>query len=630
MKRNVTCAAAIVLLSIVSAQLGILHAQGTAFTYQGRVTDNGTDFNGTGLFKFALVTSTNISSQAAATANMGNTSPNEYVSSFNLVNGGNGYSTAPTVTITGGGGSGATATATVSGGVVTAINLISPGSGYSSTPTVSIAAPPADVIYTTYWSNDGTSGGGSQPMTNVTVAVTNGLFTLLLGNTSQPNMTAIPANLFAQQTSLQLQIWFSDGVNGFAMLNPLQNLTPVPYATFANTSSNLTGTLPVQQLNGTIPLAQLPVSVVTNTGTSITLSGTFSGNGAGLTSLNAGAITSGTVAYTRLPGAIPAGTNWTVTGNNSGNFMNGVMQIENQNTTAGCGPALRLINSGTGSPYGALSASVGSTTNGAIATFGNSGAFVASIMVDGSLVSSGSITNNGSINCAGNITSTSGILNGNFAGGMANGAMMVINTNETQPTVIDGITINTTGASPALRVVSNYAPWGALSVSVNNLTNNIAVFGNPNTFTCTIANNGTITANGVVLTSDRNAKENFQSLDPQSVLAKVAALPVTEWNYKSEGQAVQHIGPVAQDFHSAFGLDGKDDKHIAVVDEGGVALAAIQGLNQKVEAKSRELEVRNQNQSSEITALKQQNDALAQRLNDLELIVRQLTANKNK
>jgi hypothetical protein len=628
MKRNVTCAAAFALLLTLSAQPGNLNAQGTAFTYQGRVTDNGTLFNGTGLFKFALVTSTNISSQAVATANMGNTAPNEFVSSYNLVSGGNGYATAPTVTITGGGGSGATATATVSGGVVTAINLITPGSGYSSTPTVSIAPPPADVIYTTYWSNDGSSSGGSQPTASVAVGVTNGLFTLALGNTSQPNMTAIPVNLFAQQTALQLQIWFSDGINGFAMLSPLQNLTPVPYATFANTSSNLTGTLPVQQLNGTIPLTQLPAGVVTNTGTSVTLSGTFSGNGAGLSFLNAGNLSSGTVPLARLPGTLTAGTIWTIAGNNAGNFMNGVMQIENQNTTASCGPALRLINSGTGSPYGALSASVGSTTNGAIATFGNPGAFVASILVDGSITSSGSITNNGSINCGGNITSTGGNVNGNSANGITGGAMTIVNTNLTQPVVIDGITINSTGASPALRVVSNYAPWAALSVSVQNMNDNIAVFGNSSTFTCTIANNGTITANGVVLTSDRNAKENFKPLDPQSVLAKVAAMPVTEWDYKSEGKAIQHIGPVAQDFHSAFGLNGKDEKHISVVDEGGVALAAIQGLNQKLEARSQELEARDQDQSAEIIALKQQNDAMAQRMNELELMVKQLTANK--
>ncbi|MGP8240133.1 MAG: tail fiber domain-containing protein [Limisphaerales bacterium] len=94
---------------------------------------------------------------------------------------------------------------------------------------------------------------------------------------------------------------------------------------------------------------------------------------------------------------------------------------------------------------------------------------------------------------------------------------------------------------------------------------------------------GTVFSRGIALTSDRNLKENFTTLDGQAVLAKVAALPVSGWHYKSDNQGVLHIGPMAQDFHAAFGLNGTDDKHISVVDEGGVALAAIQGLNQKVE-----------------------------------------------
>jgi hypothetical protein len=94
----------------------------------------------------------------------------------------------------------------------------------------------------------------------------------------------------------------------------------------------------------------------------------------------------------------------------------------------------------------------------------------------------------------------------------------------------------------------------------------------------------------VVVGSDRNTKENFQPLDSQTILAKVASLPVTKWNYKIDGRAMQHIGPMAQDFHNTFGLDGVDDKHISMVDEGGVALAAIQGLNQKLEEKDEEIQ----------------------------------------
>jgi len=86
-----------------------------------------------------------------------------------------------------------------------------------------------------------------------------------------------------------------------------------------------------------------------------------------------------------------------------------------------------------------------------------------------------------------------------------------------------------------------------------------------------------------VSVSDRNAKENFASVRPSEVLEKLATLPITSWNYKLDA-STRHLGPMAQDFYAAFGV-GPDDKHIAVVDEGGVALAAIQGLNLKVEEK---------------------------------------------
>lgn len=77
--------------------------------------------------------------------------------------------------------------------------------------------------------------------------------------------------------------------------------------------------------------------------------------------------------------------------------------------------------------------------------------------------------------------------------------------------------------------------------------------------------------------SDRAAKTGIVPVDDAEVLARVAALPVSTWSYISEGSGVRHLGPMAQDFRAAFGI-GEDDRHIAVVDEGGVALAAIKGL----------------------------------------------------
>jgi len=88
--------------------------------------------------------------------------------------------------------------------------------------------------------------------------------------------------------------------------------------------------------------------------------------------------------------------------------------------------------------------------------------------------------------------------------------------------------------------------------------------------------------------SDRNAKENFQPVDRREILERVTRLPVATWNYKAEASAVRHIGPVAQEFYSSFGV-GQDDQHIAPLDANGVALAAIQGLNQKLEDENQAL-----------------------------------------
>ncbi len=63
------------------------------------------------------------------------------ITSIPVATSGSGYSSAPLVTLTGGGGTGATATATVLNGFVTSINIVSGGIGYTSAPTVNILAP---------------------------------------------------------------------------------------------------------------------------------------------------------------------------------------------------------------------------------------------------------------------------------------------------------------------------------------------------------------------------------------------------------------------------------------------------------------------------------------------------------
>ncbi len=126
-------------------------------TYQGRVTSSGTNYNGTGLFQFALVN----------------------------------------------------------------------GAGSQS-----------------FWSNDGSSTNGSQSVTSVPVAVSNGFYTVLLGDT---NMTPISPSVF-NNPDVRLRLWFSDGTHGSHQLTPDQRVTAVGYAMVAAsvpdgaiTSSKLAG-----------------------------------------------------------------------------------------------------------------------------------------------------------------------------------------------------------------------------------------------------------------------------------------------------------------------------------------------------------------------------------------------------
>ena len=84
---------------------------------------------------------------------------------------------------------------------------------------------------------------------------------------------------------------------------------------------------------------------------------------------------------------------------------------------------------------------------------------------------------------------------------------------------------------------------------------------------------------GWTCASDRNLKRNLERLDGEAVLAKLTAMPIYQWQPKAGPNAdIKHFGPMAQDFHSAFGL-GDSDKSIGFQDADGVALAAIQGLH---------------------------------------------------
>jgi hypothetical protein len=111
--------------------------------------------------------------------------------------------------------------------------------------------------------------------------------------------------------------------------------------------------------------------------------------------------------------------------------------------------------------------------------------------------------------------------------------------------------------------------------------------------------NGDLVIGGLLTeNSDRDAKQDIERLDAQEILAKIVDLEVSKWSY-IDAPKQRHIGPMAQDFHSAFGL-GRDNKHIATLDTSGVALAGIQAL------------------AEENHRLNQENQALNERLGRLE------------
>jgi hypothetical protein len=86
--------------------------------------------------------------------------------------------------------------------------------------------------------------------------------------------------------------------------------------------------------------------------------------------------------------------------------------------------------------------------------------------------------------------------------------------------------------------------------------------------------------------SDRNMKQDIEPIDKETILERVAELPISAWSYKTE-PAMRHIGPMAQDFMSTFGI-GSSDRTILQVDADGIALAAIQALNERLEKLERD------------------------------------------
>jgi hypothetical protein len=169
-----------------------------------------------------------------------------------------------------------------------------------------------------------------------------------------------------------------------------------------------------------------------------------------------------------------------------------------------------------------------------------------------------------------------------------------------------GVQLNTVDSSTG-------ATWGTNNISGNY---RIAKTG-AGVFAFELQGSGALTIAGALTqNSNRDAKTNIIDVNPETILSKVADLPISTWTYKADESKATHLGPMAQDFAAAFGL-GQDNLHIAPADMAGVSLAAVQALNKQVSQKD-----------AEIAKLQEQNAEMAQRLSNLEALVNSLASQK--
>jgi hypothetical protein len=492
------------------------------------------------------------------------------------------------------------------------------------------------------YSDDAGANQVGGALTNSAAAVTDGLFTAALdfGSGSLPGA--------ARWVGIAVR---TNGGGGFTALQPLQKLTPTPYAVTAASAANLSGPLPASQLSGVLPAGLL--SGTYGAAVSFTNgSSHFAGDGSGLTGVNAAT----------LDGTSGAGF-WRTSGNTGANPTNGAFL-----GTADGQPLELRVNGARAlrlEPTAGSPNVIGGATNNAVAA-GTAGAVIAGgachyIDAESSnCVIGGGLTNiiqDSAAQCT--ISGGTGNLIQTAAGDstIGGGEGNLIAANAGDATIGGGNSNTASGPSETIgggefNVADGYAatiPGGAGNTAGGDYS--FAAGDNADAadtgsfvwadsigyqFSSSAANQFSVRATGGVRfvssvdasgnpkagvnlaagggswssLSDRESKENVVAVDARQVLDHLAQLPIATWNYKSQETSVRHIGPMAQDFFSAFGV-GEDQRHITGVDADGVALASIQGLNRKLEANLAEKEAQILELRQALAQLKQQVERLS-------------------
>ena len=593
---------------------------------------------------------------------------------------------------------------------------------------------------------DSVAGGGQQGpvLTNSATAVSSGFFTVTLDFGNQ-----FPGSPRWLEIAVR-----TNGTGGFTTLSPRQALTPTPYAIFANTASNLSGSLQAGQLSGTVAAAQLPANVVTNHATGLALTGTFSGDGSGLSGVNAATLsglsstgfwkTAGNTGANPTNGAF-IGTSDTmplefkvntnralrleyaydptfgsvapnvvggfggnmvvnglhgavIAGGGASNYPNlaaghyatvlgGIANVASGYDAAAMG--LGVTASGSSSvamnhlttASGDFSTAMGESTTASglsatamgqatIASGGTStamgyntmaignystamgyattaGGFYTTAMGFGSISSGNGSTAMGYSSSASNVGSTA-LGQGDSATGYASTAMGFYSTASGDYSVAMGQYARAGGSgsfawngfpNPSLvQGANSFGVYGAHGLNVDYYSQRADGGGNRWFYVGDNFPGSTIlTWTGASLTdsgvwanaSDKHRKTDFAAADSEAVLEKLAALPVQQWRYTNEPVTVKHLGPTAQDFMATFQL-GTDDRTIGTVDESGVALAAIQGLNEKVESGKRKAESRIERLERTLEQKETDMTEMRAQLAELKVLVRQLAREQGK
>jgi len=563
-----------------------------------------------------------------------------------------------------------------------------------------------------YWANDGTASG--QPATGVSLAVSKGLYVVLLGDTTILGMTAAIGSTVFANSDVRLRVWFSDG-SGYQQLTPDQRIAAVGYALVAGTVSD-----------GSITSAKLASGAVTSTALAAgSVSATQLATGA-VTSdkLGASAVGSSALDLTGLTTILwkaggnsgtTAGTHFLGTSDNialelkansvralriepnissAPNLIGGAAQnsvaagivgavISGGGAGSYSGSAVtNLVQSDFGSiggggangiKTGSLGAHIGGgylnlVTNGTYATI--SGGYANAASTNSATVGGGfynvasgfeSTVGGGQANIAsgsvsfvgGGVTNIasgfeSAVVGGELndatgavsfvgggyfnaasaygavvGGGYANGAVgtnSIVAGGESNlasnsvSTVSGGYFNGATGQgatvpggwanlasgsnSFAAGFVANAGHSGAFVWSDSSSTTqfgstvanqfNVRAAGGVRFATTSAGTVGAQLAAGATawsVLSDRTQKKDFAPVDGREVLRKLDEVPVQSWRYKwDEAGSTPHLGPIAQEFKAAF-YPGRDDKSISTLEFDGVELAAIQGLHALVKEK---------------------------------------------